>query len=194
MLTAQKIASEYIRYLKEAIDSLSLDCFEDILNAIVRVYENDNSVFVMGNGGSSATASHFACDINKGVSSGLSKRFKVICLNDNIPTLLAYANDASYDDVFVEQLKNFFATGDLVIGISVSGNSNNVIKAVEYANEHEGTSIALTGFDGGQLAKTASISMVVPIYDMQKAEDIHLILSHMIMQSLYNGLTKDYNE
>jgi len=101
-------------------------------------------------GGSGATASHFACDINKGVCFGLPKRIKVICLNDNIPTIPAYANDVSYDDVFVEQLKNFLGAGDLVIGISGSGNSSNVIKAVEYANENEAVFAALTGFAGGR--------------------------------------------
>lgn len=194
MLTVQKIASVYIRELKEAFDSVSLDRFEDVLNALTTAYKNGNLVFMMGNGGSGSTASHFAGDINKGVCFGLSKRLKVICLNDNIPILLAYANDASYEDIFVEQLKNFLNTGDVIIGISGSGNSSNVIKAIEYANEHGGTSVALTGFDGGRLAKIAKIPIVVTINDMQKIEDIHLILGHMLMQVLYKKLREKTDE
>lgn len=142
----------------------------------------------MGNGGSGATASHFACDINKGVCFGLNKRMKVVCLNDNVATVLAYANDVSYDDVFIEQLKNFIRAQDVVIGVSGSGNSANVVKAVEYANAQGAVSVALTAFDGGVLAKIAAIPVVVPVNDMQKAEDVHLIVVHMIMQVLYKKL------
>ena len=138
----------------------------------------------MGNGGSGATASHFACDMNKEVSSGLDKRIQVICLNDNIPIISAYANDLSYDNIFTEQLKNFLKPNDVVIGISVSGNSRNVIKAIQYANDHSAITVGFTGFDGSQVAKIAKIPIVIAANDMQKVEDIHLILFHMIMQIL----------
>ena len=184
----QDIASKYLNELKDVLATIPLDRFEEMLYAMIRTYNNGNLIFIMGNGGSGATASHLAGDINKGVSSGLAKRFRVICLNDNIPTILAYANDNSYDDIFVEQLKNFLNSGDLVIGISGSGNSANVIKAFQYANGGGAMSIAMTGFDGGKLAKIAKIPIVIPVSDMQKVEDIHLILSHMIMQVLYKKL------
>jgi len=142
----------------------------------------------MGNGGSGATASHFACDMNKGACAGLPKRMKVICLNDNIPTLLAYANDTSYDDVFVEQLRNFLSCDDVVIGISCSGNSRNVIKAIRHANTLGATSIVLTGFDGGELARIANIPVVIAINDMQQVEDVHVILAHIRMRVLYEKL------
>ena len=123
----------YIERLKRVLDGFPHDRFERFIEAMMDAYDQEKRIFVMGNGGSASTASHLACDINKGVCSGLEKRFKVICLNDNIPTMLAYANDLSYEDVFLEQLKNFFMPGDLVIGISGSGNSKNVLRAIEYA-------------------------------------------------------------
>ncbi len=106
-------------------------------------YEEEGHIFVMGNGGSGATASHWAGDFNNGCCFNLEKKFKMICLNDNISTMMAYANDISYDDIFVEPMKNFFRPGDLVIGISGSGNSKNVLKAIEIANKNKGRTIGL---------------------------------------------------
>jgi len=143
---------------------------------------------LFGNGGSGSTASHFACDINKGVSYGHDKRFKVICLNDNIPTMLAYANDSSYDDIFIEQLKNFLSPGDVVFGISGSGNSENVMRAIEYGNSNGAKTLGFTGFEGGRLGKAAGLSINIASDDMQKIEDIHLILTHMIMQAFCKSL------
>ena len=120
----------------------------------------------MGNGGSGSTASHFACDINKGSCFELNKKFKVICLNDNMPTILAYANDLSYDKIFVEQLKNFLQEGDVVIGISGSGNSETVLQAVSYAKEHGARTVGLSGFDGGTLARIADVPLIAAINDM----------------------------
>jgi len=188
----KEFALNYLGELKDAIESLSLDKFEEVVSLILRAYTGENQIFIMGNGGSASTASHFACDINKGVSFGLEKRFKVICLNDNMPIILAYANDNSYEDIFVEQLKNFLNPDDLLIGISGSGNSKNVLRAVQYGNENRAKTIGLTGFDGGKLAKLAQTSFVVPVNDMQKVEDVHLILTHMIMQSVYKKLHTIY--
>jgi D-sedoheptulose 7-phosphate isomerase len=185
----KEFALNYLEDLKGAINDLPLEQFEEVVDLIIESYEGGHQIFIMGNGGSGTTASHFACDINKGVCFGFEKRFKVICLNDNIPTILAYANDNSYDDIFVEQLKNFLKSDDVVIGISGSGNSRNVIKAFQYANEQNAVSIAFTGFGGvGKLAKIAKVSLVVPSNDMQKIEDIHLIITHIIMQILNRKL------
>ncbi len=178
----------YLNELEDAIRSLAIDKLEKVISLISRAHERGHQIFIMGNGGSGSTASHFACDMNKGISFGLERRLKVICLNDNMPTILAYANDNSYEDIFVEQLKNFLNTDDIVIGISGSGNSENVLKAVRYANENGAKTIGLTGFDGGKLAKLAQTPIVVSVNDMQKIEDIHLILTHMIMQILYKKL------
>lgn len=178
----------YLSELQEVLESVSLDRFEEMVTAILDAYEGGRLIFVMGNGGSGATASHFACDMNKGACFDLEKRFKVICLNDNVPTMLAYSNDVSYKDVFVEQLKNFMEPDDVVIGISGSGNSENVLRAVEYARNKWAKTIGLAGFDGGKLAGMVDVPVVVKAGDMQKVEDTHLILTHMIMQIVYNRL------
>ena len=178
----------YFNELKAALDSIDLDVFEKVINIFLNAHEKEKRIFVMGNGGSGSTASHFACDINKGVSYPLTKKFKVISLNDNMPLVMAYGNDISFEDIFVEQMKNFLTPGDVVIGISGSGNSKNVLKAIEYANKNGATTIGLSAFDGGLLAKTAQISLNVKVDDMQKAEDSHLILSHLIMQLLEGKL------
>jgi D-sedoheptulose 7-phosphate isomerase len=184
----KEFALHYLAELEDAIKSLDIDKLEKVISLISWAYERGHQIFIMGNGGSGSTASHFACDINKGVCFGLEKRFKVICLNDNVPIMLAYANDNSYENIFVEQLKNFLKPDDLVIGISGSGNSENVLKAIDYANKNGAKTIGLTGFNGGKLADMAKVALVTKINDMQKVEDSHLIITHIIMQVLYKKI------
>jgi D-sedoheptulose 7-phosphate isomerase len=174
--------------LKELLDVFPHDRFDQIGKVLLSAYNNEKQIFIMGNGGSGATASHFACDINKGCCMGHDKKFKVLCLNDNIPTILAYANDLSYDKIYVEQLRNFLQPGDVVIGISGSGKSENVLQALSYAKENGAETIGLTGFDGGKLARIADIPLVARSNDMQKIEDIHMIVIHMLMQYLSKSL------
>ncbi|HEA67283.1 MAG TPA: SIS domain-containing protein [Desulfobacterales bacterium] len=181
-------AKQYLSELKEVLDDFNLEQFEKIVNLILNAYENEKQIFTMGNGGSASTASHFACDLNKGCCTNLEKKIKMICLNDNTPTLLAFANDVSYDVVFVEQLKNFFNPGDLVIGISGSGNSENVIKAIHHTKQNNGQTIGFSGFSGGKLAQMVDVPFVAKVDDIQKVEDIHMILVHMIMQAIYSAL------
>ena len=181
-------ANIYLDGLKELFESLDLDQFEKIVKMILNAYDEGKNIFVMGNGGSGATASHFACDMNKGCCFDLEKKFKMICLNDNIPILLALANDASYDLVFVEQMRNFFNQGDLVIGISGSGNSKNVLNAIKYANKNGGNTVGLSGFSGGRLSQIVDVAFVAEVDDMQKVEDIHMIIIHMIMQAVHTVL------
>ena len=190
----KEFARSYIAEIEDVMDSLSLEQFEEVVNVVLEAYEGGHQIFMMGNGGSGSTASHFACDINKGASVGLEKRFRATCLNDNVPTMLAYANDSSYEDIFVEQLKNCLKPGDVVIGVSGSGNSKNVLRAIEYANSNAGKSIGFTGFDGGQLAKVAQKGIIVPVNDMQKVEDIHLVLAHMLMQIVHKKAREDTYE
>ena len=177
---------EYFTKLKNTIDKVSVDDLNLLMNVLVQTKNNGNTIFIMGNGGSSATASHFVCDFNKGVSHGKDKKFKFICLNDNIPSLMAYANDLSFKEIFVQQLKNYFQKGDIVIGISGSGNSMNVVKAIEYANDNGGISVGLTGYNGGKIIKLAKYNVNIPIDDMQIAEDLHMVLDHCMMQILSN--------
>lgn len=183
----------YLRDLKKIIEVFPHDKFDSVLQCLLEAYEENRLIFVMGNGGSGATASHFACDMNKGASLPSGRRFKVICLNDNIPTMLAYANDLSYDDVFIEQMKNFFQPEDVVMGISGSGNSDNVLKAISYASERGGKTIGLCGYSGGKLAKLVDIPFVIQSDDMQKIEDVHMIVVHMLMQAS-RAAVQDYDD
>jgi D-sedoheptulose 7-phosphate isomerase len=179
---------QYLNHLKEVLDTFPHDRFEEISRTLLSAYEKGKQVFIMGNGGSGTTASHFVCDINKGSCMKLEKKFKVICLNDNMPSILAYANDISYDKIFVEQLKNFLLPGDIVIGISGSGNSENVLQAVSYAKKQGALTVGLSGFDGGKLASIVDIPFVAAVHDMQKVEDVHMIVVHMLMQYICKAL------
>lgn len=176
----------YFDRLKDTIDKIDKADLSELMNILEKARLEGRRVFIMGNGGSSATASHYVCDFNKGISLSQDHKFKFICLNDNIPSLMAYANDLSFEDVFVEQLRNLFQGGDVVIGISGSGNSKNVLKAIEYANEHGGITVGLTGYDGGQLKRLVRYGVHVPINDMQIAEDLHMVLDHCMMKILAN--------
>jgi D-sedoheptulose 7-phosphate isomerase len=176
--------TEYFDHLKRAIDNVSKEDLNTIMNVLVRVKEDGKQIFIMGNGGSAATASHFVCDFNKGISLGKEKKFKFICLNDNIPSLMAYGNDLSYDDIFLYPLMTYFHPGDLVIGISGSGNSKNVVKALEYAKENNGETIGFTGYDGGKVKMLSKYNVHIPINDMQITEDIHMVLDHCMMKIL----------
>ena len=184
----QEVARQYLNGLNGLLDGFDTEAFDRIVNSTLDAYSDETAIFIMGNGGSASTASHFACDINKGCCLDLDKKFKVICLNDNIPTLLAYANDLDYASVFVEPLKNFFRSGDLVIGISGSGDSENVLRAIRYASENGGKTIGLTGYSGGKLGQLVDIAYVAASDDMQKIEDVHMIIVHMIMQAVHGAL------
>jgi D-sedoheptulose 7-phosphate isomerase len=180
----QEYLADYCTGLSKALEGVSRERFEEFIHLLEDAYHHDRQVFFMGNGGSGSTASHFICDLNKGVSYGRSKRFRGISLNDNLATITAYANDVAYEDVFAEQLKNFLQPGDLVVALSGSGNSRNVLQAIDYANSHGAHTVGLCGFDGGKLAAAVRTFVLVPVRDMQKAEDAHVILLHVAMQLL----------
>ena len=171
----------YFTTLKNTIDALNREEILTFFSLLLEAREKEHSIFIMGNGGSAATASHFVCDFNKGLSQPGKKRFKFICLNDNVPSMLAYGNDLSYEDIFVEQLQNFMKPGDLVIGISGSGNSMNVVKAVAYANANGAVTCCLLGYNGGKLKKASQHCVHVNINHMQIVEDLHMMLAHMTM-------------
>jgi D-sedoheptulose 7-phosphate isomerase len=176
--------SVYFNRLKETIDLVSKDNLNTLINILVTAKDAGKQIFIMGNGGSAATASHIVCDFNKGISLYEEKKFKFICLNDNIPSLMAYGNDLSYDDIFLYPLMTYFHPGDLVIGISGSGNSKNVVKALEYAKDNNGVTIGLTGYDGGKVKMLSMYNVYIPVNDMQVTEDLHMILGHCIMKIL----------
>lgn len=178
------LINNYFDKLKKTLDNLDRKEIEIFLNLLIKARDEGKNIFIMGNGGSAATASHFVCDFAKGASYGKNKRFKFICLNDNVPIMMAYSNDVSYDDIFVEQLINQFTSGDIVIGISGSGNSKNVLKAIEFANNNGGTTIGITGYNGGRLKEITSYSVNTNVDDMQISEDIHMVLDHLCINIL----------
>ena len=174
----------YIALLSEIMNRLDRHSLVEIASIIRTAYNEERMIFTLGNGGSASTASHLACDLNKGACFGAEKRFRVIALTDSQPIILALANDVSYNDIFVEQLRNFAREGDVVIGISGSGNSTNVLKAIDYARTRGCTTIGFCGFDGGSLRKLADHTLHVPIDDMQITEDVHLVASHILTRVL----------
>lgn len=183
--------SEINTYLEHEIDTLkALDVNEinAALNLLLETFEGGNTVFVFGNGGSSATASHFQNDFNKGVSEHTEKKFNFQCLNDNVATVMAVANDIGFEEVFRFQLIGHMRPGDVVMAISGSGNSRNVINAVEYAKEQGAKVIGLTGFGGGKLKELSDVSMHVPVNSMQITEDIHMVFDHLMMSIFYRSL------
>lgn len=184
----QDIAA-YFERLKQTIDRIDKQSLSQLMNVLDEARLAGRTVYIMGNGGSSATSSHFVCDFNKGISEKQKQKFRFICLNDNIPTLMAYANDVSFEEIFVGQLRNFMQAGDVVIGISGSGNSGNVLKAIEYANANGGITVGLTGYSGGKLKEMAKHNVHIPINDMQIAEDLHMVLDHCMMKILCNNNT-----
>ncbi|MEY8524450.1 SIS domain-containing protein [bacterium 1XD8-76] len=171
-------------YLESEIDilkKLDTEAVQKVVKAFEEAYERESAIYVFGNGGSAGTASHMANDFNKGISEYTEKKFRFQCLNDNIPTMLAVANDIGYDDVFSFQLKNKVKEKDLVIGISGSGNSENVIRALDCAKEQGAITMGIVGYHGGKVADIADIVFHVPLCNMQIVEDVHMILNHMVM-------------
>ena len=173
------IKSYFDREIK-VIKRLNIDDINAAVQAIWAAYEREATIYIFGNGGSAATASHYVCDFNKGISENKEKKFNFVCLNDNYPQMMAIANDISYDEVFRYPLVNKLKPTDLVIGISGSGNSKNVIRAVEYAKEIGAPVVGITGYHGGKLKELADYHMDVMEDDMQISEDLHMVFDHMM--------------
>ena len=180
------------RYLDESINCLKhmkemkLQ-IEKIGEIIKNARDNKNKIFLIGNGGSASTASHFVCDLNKTSTMSNKERLRAISLVDNMPLVSAYSNDISFNSIFLEQLKNFLSSGDIVIAISGSGNSKNIIEAVSYAKENGAIVIGLTGFEGGVLKSKCDECLVIPSNSMYRIEDMHLMLNHIFTSILREG-------
>jgi len=164
----------------QAIETIDLEKVNQAIQILIRARDEDRRIFVCGNGGSASTASHFVCDMVKGASFNRDKRFRIMALTDSLPTITAYSNDVGYECVFVEQLKNFAEPGDVVMAISGSGNSPNVLRAVEYANGIGCRTIALSGRNGGKLGPLAELNIQASNPHMGRIEDVHMIVMHMI--------------
>ena len=175
---------QYLEDVRTMLAQMPLESIEQVLQALLDVYEREGTVFIMGNGGRAATASPFAGDLAKGTAHPRLRRFRVVPLTDNVPLITAWANDVDYEWIFAEQLRNLVRPGDLVIGISGSGNSPNVLNAIALAREMGATTVGLTGGDGGKLALMADIVVIAPSDTMEQIEDAHLVLEHLICTTL----------
>jgi len=182
---------DYIQDLHNTLDMLPGSSIEQFINILFEARIHDRQVFAMGNGGSATTASHFIGDLGKNTRIEGLPRFRTIGLVDNIASITAYANDEGYENIFSEQLAGFVREYDVVLGVSTSGNSKNVIKAIEFANSVGATTVALTGFDGGRLASLAKLNIHVPSFRIEQVEDIHLMIEHMVISALKKA-TMDY--
>jgi D-sedoheptulose 7-phosphate isomerase len=186
----KEFINQYFAQLKQAIDAIDQDELMNMARVLREAADRKAAIYICGNGGSAAMASHFACDLGKGASHGFERRYHCFALSDNIATMMAIANDLSYEDIFVEQLKSCFRPGDVVVGLSGSGNSKNILKAVEYANQNDGVSIGMTGYVKGKLKHLAQHNVNLNIDHMQIAEDLHLILNHILVNLLTEGKYK----
>ena len=175
---------KYLNKLQQAIDSIDKKEFDNAISIVYQAWQNDKQIITLGNGGSSLTALHFITDWNKSIYLSSKKNFRGRSLVDNIGLNMAYGNDISFNDIFSEQLKNVMQEGDLVIAISGSGNSENVIRAVNYANENGAVTLGLSGFNGGKLKEIVNHSIWINVQDMQITEDLHSIFGHILMQTL----------
>lgn len=177
-------ASQYIASLQPQLGQLADLDFDQVESILLRARDEGQTIFIIGNGGSAATASHMANDLNKGAAVSGQRRFRAFALTDNVPLITAWANDKCYEQIFVEQMANFLRPRDVLVAISGSGNSPNIIAAVEWAHLEGAVTIGLTGGSGGRLQSLVDCCLVVPASRMEQIEDMHLVLSHALCISL----------
>jgi D-sedoheptulose 7-phosphate isomerase len=177
-------AESYVSRLTTVLGALNRAEIDTGISLVADAWHSGRQIITLGNGGSALTALHFINDWNKSIFMSSGRPFKGRSLVDNMGAVMAYGNDTSFEDIFVEQLKNLLEPGDLVIAISGSGNSENVIRAVRYANEHGGVTLGLCGYRGGRLKQLAQHVVWANVEDMQLAEDVHFFFGHMVMQKL----------
>jgi len=182
---------DYLSHLKRAVDSLDPSALDAIASSIAEAAERGKSIYVFGNGDSATNAMHFAADLSKGTIVPGRRRMRVVSLNENVPLMTAWANDTSYDQIYKEQLENHLSPGDVVIGISGSGNSMNIINAIDFANRSGALTIGFTAFDGGKLRSLARHCVVADTDSMEIAEDIHFIIGHLLKARLIRLLSGD---
>jgi D-sedoheptulose 7-phosphate isomerase len=171
----------YLEQLRAAIDTLPRDRLAEMGEMLFRAYRSEKQVFTVGNGGSASTASHMAADLGKNTIGPNMRRFRILSLNDNAAIVTALANDIGYEHIFSEQLVNLIQPGDLLVAISGSGNSPNVVRAMTYAREQCAEVVAVLGFDGGRAAGLADLAVIVPVDHYGIVEDLHLIINHILV-------------
>lgn len=176
--------NNYFKAHASLASKLNIDMFQAGVDLIKKKFEDGKKIITCGNGGSASTASHYITDWNKMINLATGKKFRGISLCDNIGLITAYGNDISYDEVFAGQLKAIMDEGDLLVAISGSGNSPNVVKAIEYANSIGGDTLAVVGYDGGRVKELSKAAVLVESFDMQLCEDVHLMFGHLVMKTL----------
>ncbi len=180
----------YFEQLLRVIPQVSFELLDEVAETLYQAYEQRQTIFLFGNGGSASLASHMACDLGKGTSlPSRRKRVRVVALTDNLPTISAYANDTGYENIFSEQLKNLAEPGDVAFAISCSGNSPNVIRALRVARSLDMTTIGIGGFEGGAMKPLCDIAVVVPSNNMQMIEDVHLCIAHCVFTVLLSRIS-----
>jgi D-sedoheptulose 7-phosphate isomerase len=186
-------AVQYFQQYRDIVTALPYDAIEEAARELLRGYAREQNIFLFGNGGSAALASHFACDLGKGtiVNGNGKKRFRALALTDNLSLMTAWANDQSYDSIFAEQLRNFIERDDVAFAISGSGNSPNVLLALEAARDAGACTIGLTGFRGGKMKGLCDVCIVIPSENMQIIEDFHLSVAHAIFSIVRQQLSDD---
>lgn len=183
----------YCHTVSELLQQLPMADLTRIEEMLGACYRRGGTIFVAGNGGSAATASHFACDLVKGTRNDPSPRFRVIALTDNVPLMTAWANDSSYDDIFAEQLSALVRRGDVLVLISASGNSPNILEAASAAERAGAVIVALTGAGGGKVAELAKVTVRVPAETMEQVEDGHSVITHALCIALRRRLQLQEN-
>src|SRR5579859_501869 len=181
--------SDYLRAQKAAHDSIPVDAVAALILQLKELHREGRQIFVFGNGGSAANASHFATDLGKGASDKMGKRFRVVALNDNVSWMTAIANDYAYEDVFVRQLENYARPGDLALSLSVSGNSPNCVKALSWAKEHGLKTIALVGGKRGRMAEIAEEALVIHDTHYGRVEDAQMGICHLLCYAFIEQAT-----
>jgi len=181
----------YMIRLQEGLDALPRQQLSQLGEILLRAYRNDKQVFVMGNGGSSSTASHMAADLAKNTIGPNMRRFRIMSLNDNAAIVTALANDLGYESVFSEQLTSLIRAGDVLIAVSASGNSPNILCAMRYARTRSAEVVGLFGFDGGQAVALADLAILVPSSDYGVVEDLHLVINHILVAFFRDQLAID---
>ena len=170
---------QYLEGLQHTLGALPMDRIQDVADLLLSASYAGSTVFTLGNGGSAATASHFACDLAKGTITTGRPRFRAVALTDNVPLMTAWSNDVSYDDVFAGQLSSLMGQADVLVAFSPSGNSANVLRAVELARSIGGITVGFSGFDGGRLSTLVDLPVVVPCDCPEQIEDMHFVLCHL---------------
>lgn len=183
----------YLSDLGKLLSGLPVAAIRGVVDRLLQAYNENRTLILLGNGGSAATASHLVADFQKMIYLAGGKPFRAMACTDSMPLLTAWANDTDYPNVFAEQVRTWAGPGDVVLAISGSGNSPNVLKAVETAREQGATTIGLSGFSGGALARMVDVSIVVPCDNMQRIEDVHMVLGHLFFWRMLAEVKKSNN-